>query len=206
MSGDRRSLKPVFYIACACVSLYSVTRIVEPILAIREDRGGAGGLIGALPGLSQALGGSSSALPDLDQLPAGGGLSDLQTYLKENGLTGAASTDDAGQAALAPPKEIVVRDVRLIGNERDDARRSAFLKALALQHEGRLDEAQDAYEALLNADPNDSGVRRNLAIVHYQRGDYGAAWAQVHAVRDLEREVPAEFVALLAQKMPDPRR
>jgi Flp pilus assembly protein TadD len=81
-----------------------------------------------------------------------------------------------------------------------------FALASALARLGRRVEAIVEMHRVLELDPQHAGAHERLAIWYYYSGDADAAWQHVHAARDLGREPPLQFIALLDARMPDPQR
>ena len=54
--------------------------------------------------------------------------------------------------------------------------------------------------------PKKPAAHMNLAVALYYRGDYAAAWREVHACRALGVKLDPRFVKDLSAKAPDPRR
>ncbi len=192
--GGFRKIKPALYLVMTCASLYSATRIIEPILAMKENGLGPQSVLGMLNG------GAGAKVNDelAEQLPAGTNLSDLSALLNGNGLTPGATSSQP-----AEPREIVIRDVRYVDSApRTD--RELFTQAAQLQSKGELDQAARLYHQILAADPDDTGVHRNLAVLYCQQEKYADSWKHVHALRDLGRDMPEGFLEVLAAAMPDP--
>ncbi len=194
--GGFRKIKPALYLAMTCGSLYGASRLVEPLLALREKGLGPQTALGLLTGAAGADANSDLA----KQLPAGA--SDLNSLLARAGL---ASADGDSAAAPAEPREIIIRDVRFI-DEGPRAQRDLFAAAIEHQSKGQLERAESLYLQILAADPNDTGVHRNLAVLYCQMEKYEQSWRHVHALRDLGREMPEGFIKVLSAAMADPGR
>jgi tetratricopeptide (TPR) repeat protein len=78
--------------------------------------------------------------------------------------------------------------------------------ALQLARVGRRGEAIPEMERVLELDPQNAGAHERLAIWNYYDEDFDAAWRHVHAARDLDHQLPPQFIALLEAQMPDPGR
>lgn len=192
MGGSRR-VKPVFYLVMACASLYTLTRFIDPLLELRQKGLGGGSATGMLKSVLGS--GAEKALGE----QAGGDLANLRSLLSG---AGAYSAEDGG-AASTEPREIVVRDVRYV-DDPPRAGRDLFTQALQLHSKGQLAEAEALYRRILEADPNDTGVHRNLAVLFCQQKRYAESWKHVHALRSLGRDMPEGFLAVLQGAMPDP--
>jgi len=98
---------------------------------------------------------------------------------------------------------------------------AAFRTALMLQPDdviaqyelasafGRLNRRDEAVTEMLRVvelDPNHAKAHERLAIWYYYGGDAVVAWQHVEAARDLGREPPPQFIALLEAQVPEPRR
>lgn len=189
--GGFRKIKPALYIVAGCASLYSATRLIEPLLELKEKGLGPG----AAAGMLQGVVGSEAKQSLTDKLPPGVSASDLTAML---GGDPASSADQPAEA-----REIVIQDVRYV-DAGPRLGREQFTQAMALQNRGELDQARALYLQILAADPNDTGVHRNLAILYCQQQRYAEAWKHVHALRDLGRDMPEGFLAVLSGSMPDP--
>lgn len=192
--GGFRKIKPALYLAMTCVSLYGASRLVEPLLALREKGLGPQAALGLLTGAPGAKTNSDIA----KQLPAGAG--DLNSLLARAGL--ASSDGTAADAAPAEPREIIIRDVRFVDQPR--AHRDLFAAAIEHQSKGQLAQAESLYLQILAADPDDTGVHRNLAVLYCQMEKYEQSWRHVHALRDLGREMPEGFIDVLSAAMEEP--
>lgn len=192
MGGSRR-IKPVLYLVMACASLYTLTRFIDPLLELRQK--GLGGESTA--GMLKSVLGSDAHKALGEQ--AGGDLANLRSLLSG---AGAYSAVDGG-AAPTEPREIVVRDVRYV-DDPQRAGRELFTQAMQLHSSGQLAEAEALYHRILEADPNDTGVHRNLAVLCCQQKRYAESWKHVHALRSLGRDMPEGFLAVLQGAMPDP--
>ncbi len=191
--GGFRKIKPALYLVMTCASLYSATRIIEPILAMREKGLGPQSAAGMLQGVI-----GSKVQDEIASQTPGGGMPDLNSLLNGNGLTPGATSSQP-----AEPREIVIRDVRYVDSApRTD--RELFTQAAQLQSKGELDQAARLYHQILAADPDDTGVHRNLAVLYCQQEKYAESWKHVHALRDLGRDMPEGFLKVLAAAMPDP--
>ncbi|MHC4082509.1 MAG: tetratricopeptide repeat protein [Planctomycetota bacterium] len=78
--------------------------------------------------------------------------------------------------------------------------------ALALARLDRRDEAIAEMLRVLQLDPQHAPAHERLAIWYYYGGDVDSSWQHVHAARDLGREPPPQFIALLETQSPEPRR
>lgn len=192
--GGFRKIKPALYLVMACASLYSATRIIEPILALKEHGLGPASAAGMLQGIV----GSKVKDKLAEQWPEGTSLPDLSAL-----LNGAGITPSSANANPEEPREIVVRDVRFADSV-PRADRELFTQAMQLQSKGQLDEAAGLYLQILESDPDDTGVHRNLAVLYCQQQRYAQSWKHVHQLRDLGREMPEGFLKVLVAAMPDP--
>ena len=194
MGGSRR-IKPVLYLVMGCASLYTLTRFIDPLLQIREK--GLGPQSAA--GMIQAVLGSGSEKPIAERPGGALGLPDIQSLLS------AAESGPAipGDKAEPESREIVVRDARYV-DEEPRTGRELFTQAMQLHSQGQLDQAAALYHRILDADPNDTGVHRNLAVLYCQRQRYEQSWKHVHALRSLGREMPEGFLEVLVAAMADP--
>jgi tetratricopeptide (TPR) repeat protein len=74
---------------------------------------------------------------------------------------------------------------------------------------GRLNRRAEAVTEMLRVvelDPIHAEAHERLAIWYYYVGDAAVAWQHVGVARDLGREPPPQFLALLETQMPEPRR
>ncbi len=193
MGGFRR-IKPALYLVMACASLYSATRLVEPILTLKEHGLAPASATGMLQGVL-----APKVRDELTkQLPAETNLPDLNTMLSDGDMSPSATSGQPPE-----PREIVIRDVRQI-DAGPRADRERFTQAMQLQNKGRFDDAARLYLQILQSDPDDTGVHRNLAVLYCQQQRYAQSWKHVHALRELGREMPEGFLRVLIAAMPDP--
>jgi Flp pilus assembly protein TadD len=78
--------------------------------------------------------------------------------------------------------------------------------ASALGRLNRRDEAVTEMLRVIELDPDHAEAHERLAIWYYYGGDAAVAWQHVKAARELGREPPPQFMALLEAQMPEPRR
>jgi len=97
--------------------------------------------------------------------------------------------------------ELVCRDV-LKREPRSAA--AHYNLAVALNRGGRLHEAEREYREAIRFDPRDGPAHKNLAVILFRRGDYAAAWNEVHISRKLGSIPHPDFISSLAKLMPDP--
>ncbi len=194
MGGSRR-IKPVLYLVMGCASLYTLTRFIDPLLELRDKGLGPESRAGLL---KSVLG--SSADKALTEQTGGPALSNLQALLSGAGAYG---TNSGGAGSVSEPPEIVVRDVRYV-DDPPRVGRDLFTQAMQLHSQGRLEQAEPLYRRILEADPNDTGVHRNLAILYCQQERYAESWRHVHALRALGRDMPEGFLAVLREALADP--
>ena len=71
---------------------------------------------------------------------------------------------------------------------------------------GRRGDAIAQMQRVLDLDPQNARAHERLAIWYYYDEDPDAAWRHVHAARDLGRQPPPQFIALLQAQRPDPGR
>ncbi len=74
--------------------------------------------------------------------------------------------------------------------------------AMTLARLGRFDEAIEQMQQVVELDPADADAHGRLAIWYYYLDDTDASWQHVRASRDLGREPPGQFIALLEAKSP----
>jgi len=76
--------------------------------------------------------------------------------------------------------------------------------AWAMQMGGDYAAAKDAWLRVLELDPDHGEAHGRLAILHYYLDDYIGAWDHAARARALGYELPAHFLPLLREKMPEP--
>jgi len=79
-----------------------------------------------------------------------------------------------------------------------------FDLAVLLWMQDEREEAISAMNRVVELDPDNADAHSFLARWHYYAGDYRKAWSHVHAARAAGGDVPAQFIPLLRQRMPDP--
>lgn len=77
--------------------------------------------------------------------------------------------------------------------------------AWATQMGGDYEAARQAWLRVIDLDAGDGEAHGRLAMVDYYREDYESAWAGVRTARSLGYQMPAQFLPLLAEKMPQDR-
>ena len=75
---------------------------------------------------------------------------------------------------------------------------------MALQNQGKFDEAIREYRAAIRLKPNLGPAHNNLAVVLYSAGNYDEAWSEVQLAEKNGTAVNPEFLQALLEKMPDP--
>ncbi|HET6454843.1 MAG TPA: tetratricopeptide repeat protein [Armatimonadota bacterium] len=75
---------------------------------------------------------------------------------------------------------------------------------MALQNQGKFDEAIGEYRAAIRLKPNLGPAHNNLAVVLYSAGNYDEAWSEVQLAEKNGTAVNPEFLQALLEKMPDP--
>ena len=75
---------------------------------------------------------------------------------------------------------------------------------MSLADERRFDEANAAYRESLRINPPSAKVHCNYAFSLFYSGDYAGSWREIHLSEKYGLRPPEEFIASLAQKMPDP--
>ncbi len=85
-----------------------------------------------------------------------------------------------------------------------DSVEARYHAAETLARLGRHDQAIAEMAAVLDLEPQRADAHERLAIWLYYTGDAGGAWQHVDAARDLGREPPGQFIALLEAKSPRP--
>lgn len=78
--------------------------------------------------------------------------------------------------------------------------------AWAMQMGGDYEAARQAWLLVIDLDAGDGEAHGRLAIVEYYRQDYESAWASVREAEDLGYQLPAHFLPLLKEKMPEPAK
>ncbi|MFG0330747.1 MAG: tetratricopeptide repeat protein [Phycisphaerales bacterium] len=196
-----RTFKVFLYVSVGCVSLYSVSRLIEPMLAL------ANGDLSAFGG-SEAAQGALNRL--VDQVAQTQGLTAAQSEMPgagdRNERSGIDSLLSSALGAPASPgessggNELPAAVHKPEGLSKEEAQ-AMFDSAVSLHAQGRLDEAIVAYHNLLSRS-DDAGVHLNLAVAYFQQGDYHGAQQEVEEARRLGREARPEFIAALEKKLP----
>jgi len=75
-----------------------------------------------------------------------------------------------------------------------------------LKARGRLDEAMSHWQTAVRLDPGYADPFGNLALAYFSKGDYAAAWKQVHLMKKAGGQPHQGFIADLSRRMPDPGR
>jgi Flp pilus assembly protein TadD len=114
------------------------------------------------------------------------------------GLGRALTTKGKGEYAVAAFRTSLVHDPDNVDTQ--------FELASALGRLNHRDEALTEMLRVIELDPNHAEAHERLAIWYYYVGDAVGAWQHVEAARDLGREPPPQFIALLEAQMPEPRR
>lgn len=78
--------------------------------------------------------------------------------------------------------------------------------AWALQMSGDYQAAKQAWLQVLDLDPDHGEAHGRLAVLEYYLEDYQSAWAGVSRAEALGYELPAHFLPLLREKMPQPAK
>ena len=77
-----------------------------------------------------------------------------------------------------------------------------FRLADVLQRQGRLDDARNAFERVLELDPTHGDAHGRLAVLRYYAGDTVAAWSHVGAAAAAGYPVPPQLFSLLNGEIP----
>ena len=117
---------------------------------------------------------------------------DPDNPLAYDGLGRALVTKGKIEYALAAFLTAARLDATLV-----DAR---FGAAMTLARLGRFDEAIDQMQLAVELDPANALAHQRLAIWYYYLDDTDTAWQHVGVSRDLGREPPGQFIALLEAK------
>lgn len=209
----KRLFKLFYYMATLCISLYSVSRIVSPILELKESFGADGNvstsvikniLFNLLPGNTEANLEQYGIEDDIiNKLPFADNpqlQGQLQRYQLANN-TGAQDT----QPVISVNKNIVVQDIR--NAELDpELEKELSRSAVVLHAQGKLEEAIAVYLTDVGKNPRDAAAFSNLALAYYQTGQYTDAWEAVFKAEDLGRVTNSEFRSKLTEKMAEPIR
>jgi len=67
----------------------------------------------------------------------------------------------------------------------------------------KADESIEAFRAAIRLKPDYAKAHKNLAVALYFKGEYAAAWAEVHVCRKRAIALHPGFIQALSQKMPD---
>jgi len=78
--------------------------------------------------------------------------------------------------------------------------------AWALQMSGDYQASKQAWLQVLDLDPDHGEAYGRLAVLDYYLEDYESAWAGVARAEALGYKVPAQFLPLLREKMPEPAK
>jgi Tfp pilus assembly protein PilF len=78
--------------------------------------------------------------------------------------------------------------------------------AAVLAQQGKLDEAVSHWQTAAKLDPTYADPHQNLAIAHASKGDYAAAWRELHLFESKGGQPIPRFMASLIKRMPDPGR
>jgi tetratricopeptide (TPR) repeat protein len=118
----------------------------------------------------------------------------------------AGAYESLGRALVAKGKiEYAVAAYRTALLRQPDSVETQYELAAALARLDRRAEAIAEMQRVLELDPGHVLAHERLAIWYYYDDDAAAAWRHVHAARDLGREPPPQFIALLETRMPDPK-
>jgi len=75
---------------------------------------------------------------------------------------------------------------------------------VALARQGEMDDAILEYRAAIEIKPELVPAHQNLALALYFKGEYAGAWREVHLCRQYGGNLPADFLARLSRRMPEP--
>jgi tetratricopeptide (TPR) repeat protein len=115
--------------------------------------------------------------------------------------------ESLGRALIAKGRtEYAVAAFRTALTLRPDFVDAQYNLASALARLNRRGEAIPEMLRVVELDPRHAAAHERLAIWYYYDGEATAAWRHVHAARDLGREPPPQFIALLEAQAPDPGR
>ncbi len=197
----------------ACVSLYSMTYYLDPLLALAS--GEASKLSDNLltKALSGTLSGDSDAMQETlakvmgEQGGEGVNLQtiDIQSLLAGNGDLSSLTANATPEKQSNASKNIVMQDVRNAGLDENTIEKIKK-SGVALHKSGKLDEAINAYQREIQEQPTQrrGGTYLNLSIAYYQIEQYDKAWDCVYLARKHNKEPREGYLTQLEAKMPDP--
>ncbi len=64
--------------------------------------------------------------------------------------------------------------------------------------------AAECYRSAIRIDPHSAEAHGYLAAARFELADYQGAWEEVRLCRENGSELPADFIASLSRKMPEP--
>jgi tetratricopeptide (TPR) repeat protein len=123
---------------------------------------------------------------------------DPQFAVGYNSLGRSLQTKGKGEYALA-----AYRTALMLRPEFVDAQ---YNLAAGLARLDRRAAAIGQMQRVLELDPQHAPAHERLAIWYYYDGHADTAWKHVHEARDLGRDPPPQFIALLEAQMADPGR
>jgi tetratricopeptide (TPR) repeat protein len=180
---------------------------------VRATRGldfeGAGGLVEVL----RIHGGTpETARAELDQAEAAFAANRIMEAMEHYGL---AARHDPGLAAAylglgttllrRGDLERAERSFRTAIDHEPANVGARYELAMTLWAAGRQHEAIDGMRDALAFEETFGPAHERLAVWSYYTGDYEAAWRHVDRSEELGLEIPPQLLALLRQRMPDPR-
>jgi len=212
----RRSIKPFIYLFMVVVSLYSLSRVVDPLLTLASGEAGAvgdglNGLVSTVikektqEVMSRYITGTGTPEGSLDTLD----LDQLTGQLSGQNPGDITSLEQTLLAGLPREKGSQKDDEMIDINsvELDPELEQALLNsAVGLHNQGKLDEAIAAYYHLLSKNPNHAASYANLAVAYLQKSEYEKAWQAIHKSESLGRRTHKQFRADLEEKMSEPGR
>jgi len=80
------------------------------------------------------------------------------------------------------------------------------LLGLILATQGKLDEAISHLKSAAELDPTYADPHGNMAIAYLSKGDYAAAWREVHLCVSIGGQPNPRLISALSTRMPDPGR
>jgi tetratricopeptide (TPR) repeat protein len=81
-----------------------------------------------------------------------------------------------------------------------------FDRGVALEMQGRPDRALEAYAEAVRLQPQMVQAHHNLALLHFDNGDFDRVWREVHLVRRHGGAMSPSFLRQLSVRLADPTR
>lgn len=193
----RPSYRLIVLLVFSSIFLYSASRLVDRVMSLAD---GVEGELTPQSIVRALLPGNASQA--IDMMRDTGNLDQLLRQVQANGgdvdpqaLAHVANTlADAGMAGVPAAKgqDVEMIDVR---NAPMDPEVEAAIRnsGIALHTKGRLEEAINAYQNELKADPKSAATWFNLGVAYYQTQQYQASWDALSKAESLGRRIPPDL-------------